>query len=164
MIHETLKTTWLVGQAERARHPFILCPSCTWSSESCLVLVTFTNPQLMKSRLQVQFGKHTRTPRPCNQIRGHWRWESVPQSLSIELVIVNTQTQFAILLQSKQDWRCIQSHTLPNDTSLQKRRDLSFQLGQLLRRDWVRTSRNRTQPRSLCDIHIQFASWGHPVA
>jgi len=49
VIHETLKTTWRVGQAERARHPFALCPSCTWSSESCLVLVIFANPQLMKS-------------------------------------------------------------------------------------------------------------------
>ena len=139
-------------------HPFVLCPSCTWSSESCLLLVTFTNPQLMKSRLQVQFVKHTCTPRPCNHIRGHWRWEPVPQSLSIESVIVNTQTQFAILLRSKQDWRCIQTHTPPNDTSLQKRRDL----WQVLQRDWVRTSQDRTRPKSLRDIHIQFASWGHP--
>jgi len=49
VIHEALKTTWRVGQAERTRHLFVLCPSCTWSSESCHVLVTFTNLQLMKS-------------------------------------------------------------------------------------------------------------------
>jgi len=48
LIHEALKTFWRVGQAERARHPFVLCSSCTWSSESCLVLVTFTNLQVMK--------------------------------------------------------------------------------------------------------------------
>ena len=53
VIHESLKTTWCVGQAKWACHPFVLCPSCTWGGKSCLVLVTFSYLQLMKSWLQV---------------------------------------------------------------------------------------------------------------
>jgi len=40
--------------------------------------------------------------------------------------MVYTQTEFTILLQSEQDWRCIQTHASLNDISIQKRSKFVF--------------------------------------
>ena len=102
VLHEALKAARHIGQAKRSCHKL---EEARRRREGRFVDILLADAQLMKTRVEVNFGEPLSPTGLSNQIGCSWCWEPVAHGLQIQATVINAQAQFTILFGAEQH-RC----------------------------------------------------------
>ena len=105
VVHERLKHRRRIALAEEHHHRFI---KPIRSSESGLPLISLLNPNIVVSPSDIQFRKVAGMFQCVDEIGDSWKGVSILDGVRIDISIVLAWMEHSILLQNKEEGRCLQ--------------------------------------------------------